>query len=59
MLNNRSEFEKDDFYNSKEGYRIFTEKYLLKRGYCCLSDCKHCPYGFDKKTGLVRKPDSN
>ena len=25
-------------------------KYHLKRGYCCQSNCKHCPYGYDPKT---------
>jgi hypothetical protein len=38
---------------SEEGYIVFTEKYHLKRGYCCLSGCRHCPYGFNKKTGKV------
>lgn len=37
-------FENDDFYLSAEGYIIFTEKYHLKRGYCCQSGCKHCPW---------------
>jgi len=41
-------FEKEDFYLSDEGYIIFTEKYHLKRGYCCLNGCKHCPYGEKK-----------
>lgn len=45
----------EDYYLSEEGYIIFTEKYHLKRGYCCKSGCKHCPYGFDKKTGLIKK----
>jgi hypothetical protein len=39
----------EDYYKSKEGYIIFTEKYHLKRGYCCKNGCKHCPYGFRKK----------
>jgi hypothetical protein len=56
MFNKQSELEKEDFYLSKEGYKVFTEKYLLKRGYCCKSGCKHCPYGYDVKTGLFRKP---
>ena len=47
--------EKDDFYISEEGYKVFTEKYLLKRGYCCENSCKHCPYGFDKKKGRIIK----
>jgi len=46
--------EGDDYYLAKEGYRIFTEKYLLIRGYCCKNGCKHCPYGFDKKTGNTK-----
>ena len=36
--------EKEDFYYANEGYIIFTEKYHLKRGYCCNNNCKHCPY---------------
>lgn len=45
----------EDFYKSPEGFIVFTEKYHLKRGYCCQSGCKHCPYGFDKRTGTIRK----
>ena len=43
-------FEEGDYYLSPEGFRIFTEQYLKRRGYCCKSGCKHCPYGYDKKT---------
>ncbi len=33
----------EDFY--LEGpYLVFTAAYHLKRGYCCNSDCRHCPY---------------
>lgn len=32
------------YYLSKEGNIVFTEKYHLDRGYCCKSNCKHCPY---------------
>ncbi len=39
-----SKLSSDEYYYSKEGYIIFTEKYLLKRGYCCDNRCKHCPY---------------
>lgn len=50
------QFDPEDFYYSAEGYIVFTEKYHLKRGYCCKSGCKHCPYGYDKKTGgFIRK----
>jgi hypothetical protein len=45
----KNKLEDDEFYLSPEGYTVFTEKYLLKRGYCCKNGCKHCPYGFNKK----------
>jgi hypothetical protein len=33
----------EDFYY--EGlYVVFTRAYHLKRGYCCNSNCRHCPY---------------
>ena len=28
---------------------VFTEKYHLKRGYCCNNNCKHCPYKKEEK----------
>jgi hypothetical protein len=46
--------EGEDFYFTPEGYKCFTSKYHLKRGYCCKSGCRHCPYGFDKKTGDIK-----
>ncbi len=47
--------EEGDYYINEEGYRVFTEQYHLKRGYCCKSGCKHCPYGYDKKTDSFNK----
>jgi len=39
----RNELAPEDFYF--EGDRIvFTAAYHLKRGYCCGSGCRHCPY---------------
>jgi hypothetical protein len=49
----KAQLEPDDFYTTPEGYIVFTEKYLLKRGFCCKSGCRHCPYGYNKKTGEV------
>jgi len=37
-------FDKEDYYLTAEGYIVFTEKYHLKRGYCCQSGCRHCPF---------------
>ena len=40
--------EGEDFY--REGaYVVFTAAYHLRRGYCCESGCRHCPYGADWK----------
>ena len=47
-----------DFYYNEQGFKVFTEEYHLKRGYCCKSGCKHCPYGYDKKTDrLIKKKE--
>jgi hypothetical protein len=52
---NKKEWLPGDFYYSEEGYIVFTEQYHLRRGYCCKSGCKHCPYGYDKKSGQIKK----
>ena len=54
-LNKNKLIEGEDYYLTPEGYKVFTSNYHLKRGYCCKSGCKHCPYGFDKKTGSIKK----
>jgi hypothetical protein len=46
-----------DFYYNDDGYKVFTEAYHLKRGYCCQSGCKHCPYGFNKSKKDKKKED--
>jgi hypothetical protein len=51
----KSKLSKEDYYLNEEGFIIFTEEYHSKRGYCCKSNCKHCPYGYDKNTGEIRK----
>jgi hypothetical protein len=39
----RRPVEGEDFY--REGaYVVFTARYHLRRGYCCGSGCRHCPY---------------
>ena len=49
------DLEPEDYYTTPEGFIVFTEAYHLKRGHCCQSGCKHCPYGFDKRTGRFTK----
>lgn len=31
-------------YYFEDGLLVLTRHYLLKRGYCCHNDCRHCPY---------------
>ena len=31
-------------YYIENGLFVFTGEFLLKRGYCCESGCRHCPY---------------
>lgn len=39
-------FREQGYYKDK-GKVVFGAKYLLQRGYCCGSGCRHCPYGKD------------
>lgn len=36
-------------YLIEDGLFVFTEDYLRRRGHCCQSGCRHCPYGFEKE----------
>lgn len=36
--------EGEDYYFDGP-YMVFTAAYHLKRGSCCHSECRHCPYG--------------
>jgi hypothetical protein len=31
-------------YYLEDGLLVFTAIFLRKRGYCCESGCRHCPY---------------
>ena len=48
-----------DFYYNKDGYIVLTEKYHLKKGFCCGNGCTHCPYNYEavpepKKSELLQ-----
>lgn len=45
----------EDYY-LENGRVVFTEKYLLERGYCCesIGGCRHCPYK-NKHNGSTEK----
>ena len=39
--------EGKDFEITDDGRVIMTRSYLLKRGHCCSSGCKNCPFDFE------------
>ena len=52
--------ENEDYYLNEKGLITFTAKYLLARGYCCGSGCRHCPYDYEnvpepKRTDLKER----
>lgn len=34
----------DTYVDPATGYVVLTSAYLARRGYCCDSGCRHCPY---------------
>jgi hypothetical protein len=45
-------------YYLENGLFVFTASYLLRRGYCCKSGCRHCPYAGDPASRGSDKPKS-
>jgi hypothetical protein len=39
--------KKGEDYYIENGLYVFTAEFLRKRGYCCGSGCRHCPYKND------------
>ncbi len=50
-------------YYMEDGKMVLKSYFLLKRGYCCNSGCRHCPYDSDKlpvaKISVVGLDDPN
>jgi len=50
----------EDYY-LENGLLVFTAAYHLKRGYCCGSGCRHCPYEHanvrDAKSAPAQRPE--
>ena len=42
-LSERPLVEGEDYY-LEGAAMVFTARYLLRRGHCCDSGCRHCPY---------------
>lgn len=40
----KPEFKEGADYYFENGLMVLTAEFLRKRGYCCGSDCRHCPY---------------
>jgi hypothetical protein len=38
------ENSQDIYFDPETGFAVLTADFLLKRGYCCGSGCRHCPY---------------
>lgn len=50
--------EGEDFYYNVQGYIVLTQKFHLKKGFCCGNGCRHCPYQYQnvpepKRTELL------
>lgn len=51
-------FRDGDYYiDERTGYKVMTEQFHLRRGFCCKSSCRHCPYGYDRKTDTFKPKD--
>ena len=51
--------EGEDYYFNSQGLMVMTEQYHLKRGFCCKSGCKHCPWGYKKGKDVDEKAEGN
>lgn len=51
---------KDNYVDPASGYMCFTELFHRKRGKCCGSACRHCPFNHDRvpesKRSLIKTP---
>ena len=48
-----------DYYVDPDGLYVFTAAYLLARGTCCRSGCRHCPYGFTPSQERMNSDQAN
>ncbi len=53
------EFEQGKDYYLEDGRIIMTERYLIKRGTCCGSGCRHCPFDPQHQKGNKNVRGSN
>ncbi len=43
-LSNKELQNSDNNFYWENGFCVFTEHFLMKRGHCCGNGCRHCPY---------------
>ncbi len=41
-------------YYWEDGFCVFTETFLAKKGACCGSGCRHCPYQPKHQNGSIK-----
>jgi hypothetical protein len=46
-------------YYIEDGRWVFTEHFLLKRGHCCGSGCRHCPYKKGRRLSHDAREDTH
>ncbi|MEO8582736.1 MAG: DUF5522 domain-containing protein [Flavitalea sp.] len=56
--------DESESYSNDDGLTVFTEQFLLSRGYCCGYGCRHCPYEYlnvkePKRTILLQQRKLN
>jgi hypothetical protein len=45
-----------DYTLDERGRFVFTRDYLMRRGHCCESGCRNCPYDFERARTGGRTP---
>ncbi|KAI8517860.1 hypothetical protein Bbelb_038770 [Branchiostoma belcheri] len=59
VVNNPSPEGQDTYVDPETGYTVFTRLSHLRRGTCCGSACRHCPYGQVRVTNNALKKTFN
>ncbi len=57
-MNDDNPSNEKDFY-FENGLMVMTESYHLKRGICCGSRCRHCPFNYENVKENKEKPSQN
>jgi len=45
----------EGYFDPQTGLFVMTTRYLIERGTCCESRCRHCPYGLSP---LAERPEA-